>query len=225
MRLGVFLSFLSSPCVFGADLPPAVPPEELDRFLARWTESYEGLKTLSIRFRQEKRYRYRRKPLLSRGTIRLDLAAGRLRCTVIDPEGNVDSELLAEKNAVRLFDPAFKRLEIYDLGAGKAPRVSFPGLDGDIKALRRDYEVALHRDAEADRVVLTPKSPDAPMRRMQLVLKEFAVKEMIQEEKNGDSVRLLIEEFRKNPPLKPGDFDLVVPPGTEESRPLGKKPG
>ncbi len=223
MRFPLVLSLLSFPYLFGADLPPAAPREELDRFLARWAESHAGLKTLAIRFQQEKRLRILRKPLLSSGTIRLDLASSRLRCTVLDPDGKIDSELLAEKTAVHLFYPGLKKVEIYDLGAGAAPPVAFPGLGGDIEALRRDYEVALHREKGADRLVLTPKSPGAPMRRMELVLKEFAVKEMVQVDKSGDSVRLIIEEFRKNPPLAPGDFDLAIPPGTEETRPLGKK--
>jgi hypothetical protein len=199
-------------------------PPDMDRFFQEWAERMKGLTTLEVRFRQEKRLKVLRRPLLSRGVIRLKVAEHRLKCVLFDPEGKVETELLVEKEAVRMFYPALRRLEIYELGAGAAPPISFPGLGGDLEPLKRDYQLTLERSGGEDRLTLIPRDPASPVREQRLVLKDYLVKELVQVDKSGDSIRLAIEEFKKNPVLKEEDLKLEVPPGTEVARPLGGRP-
>lgn len=200
----------------------SAPGPEMDRFLAEWAQRMAGLRTLEVRFSQEKRLKILRRPLLSRGTIRLQVAERRLKCVLFDPAGKVESELLAEKESVQILYPALKRLEVYDLGSGAPPPVTFPGLGGDVEALKRDYDLALERAGGEDRLTMKPKDPASPVRELRLVLRDYQVKELEQIDRSGDSVRLSIEEFRKNPLLGDEELKLSAPPGTEVVHPLSK---
>ena len=202
---------------------PAATPQELDRFLAAWAEAMKDLKTLELRFHQEKKLKILRRPLLSRGTILFSMADKKIRCTVLGPDDKPESDLVAGEGTVRILYPGLKKLEIYDLGTGAAAPMAFPGIGGDVGALQRDYTMRLERTGSGDRLTLVPRDAASPIRELRLVLKDFAVKELYQADATGGSVRLTVDEFHKNPALAPGRLDLAVPPGTEEVRPLGAK--
>jgi hypothetical protein len=211
--------------------PPAGPPESpeaTDRFLERWAATMVDLKTLEVRFSQEKRMKILRRPLVSKGTILLSIPDHRLRSTVRDAAGKVETELLAEEGKVEIYYPALKRLEVYELGAGSAPPVAFPGLGGDVAAMKRDYALTLRRapiaagGGEEASITLAPRDPASPIRDMTLVLRDLKVKELRQTDKNGTSVRLEIERFEQNPRIEPDALKLEVPPDAEVVRPLGK---
>lgn len=207
-----------------AGRPSGAAEAELDRFLDEWTRRMEDLRALEVRFRQEKRLKVLRRPLVSSGTILISLPDRLLRCTVRDGEGKVETEVLAAEGVVRIVYPAFRRIEVYPTGTAAAPPVSFPGLWGDVAALKRDYRMELERAADEDRLTLVPRNPDSPARELRLVLERYVVKRFEQTDRSGDSVQLTIEEWRKNPPLEPGDLRPLFPPDFEEVRPLEKQP-
>lgn len=206
-----------------------VAPEsesELDGFLSAWAKTMEGLETVEIRFRQEKKLRILRRPLISTGTLRLRLRERRLRCTVFGPGGKVETELLVAGPTVKIFYPALEQVEVYDLGENATAPVTFPGLSGDVESLKRDYHVKLTREKGEkgrDRLVLSPRDPDSPIKEMQLVLADYELKELIQVDRKGGSIRMEILEFKKNQKLSPEDLELTIPPGTRELHPLKKK--
>jgi len=204
---------------------PAESRDALDRFLAAWADRMKDLKTLEVRFRQEKKLRILRRPLISRGTILLSVPDRRLLSTVAGDDGKPETVIAAKADRVEIYYSALRRLEVYDLGAGAAPPVAFPGLGGDVAALKRDYEVRLERGPGGDRLTLVPRDAASPIRELRLLLADYKPKELVQVDRSGDSVRLEIEEFRMNPPLSAADLKLEVPPGTEEVHPLGKREG
>ena len=199
----------------------AEPAEPLDAFLERWAAAMAGLETLEVRFRQEKSIRILRRPLVSSGTIRLRLKDQRLRCTTLDAAGKPETEISAAQGTVRILYPGLKRMEVYDLGGSAPPPVAFPGLGGDIAALKRDYEIARTSDGAKDSLRLTPRDAASPLRALTLVLEKLEPRALVQEAKNGDLVKLTIESFKRQAPLSDADLEIVVPPGTTVVRPLG----
>jgi outer membrane lipoprotein-sorting protein len=200
---------------------PTTSGLDLDTFLADWSKHSGELKTLEIQFRQEKRLKLLRKPLVSSGTVRL--AGGKLECVVRDKSGKTDSVLFVEKNSMRILYPRLKRLEIYDLASTSAPAMAFPIFGSDPAKLKRDYDIQLAEDGERRKLTLTPRDKDAPVGAMTLIFKDLEIQEVEQTDRRGDRVRMIIERFDRNPEMDASKLELEIPPGTKTERPLAKK--
>lgn len=196
---------------------------DLDAFLTEWSKHSGELETLEIHFRQEKRLKLLRKPLVSTGTVRL--AGGKLECVVRDKSGNTDSVLFVEKNSMRIHYPRLKRLEIYDLASTGAPAMAFPIFGSDPDKLERDYKLELTGEGKQRKLKLTPRDKNTPVGTMTLVFKDLEIQEVEQTDRRGDRVRMIIERFDRNAKIDASALKLEVPPGTKTERPLAGKAG
>ena len=186
---------------------------ELDQFLQRWTADFKDTRTLEVRFEQEKRLKVLRRPLKSTGTIRV--AEGILHCAVRNSRGAVETVLYVGEKKLRLYYPRLKRLEIYELGGSKAPALAFPVFGTDPKTLKRDFHARLKRTGETHRLELRPRDAASPIGSMELVFEGIEIKEVRQTEKGGNSLRMKIRSFVRNPKLRRDELELKVPPGTK----------
>ena len=200
----------------------AAEQAELESFLKDWSRTSDEVKTLEVRFRQEKFLKLLRKPLVSEGTVRL--AEGRLKCVVRDHSGKLDSVLLVEKEDLRIFYPRHKRLEIYDLATSQAPAMAFPIFGSDPERLKRDYNITLTRVREKRKLTLTPKDKESLVGPMTLEFSKTEIQAVEQLDGAGNRVRMTIESFERNPKLDARDLALELPTGIRTVRPLaGKK--
>ena len=92
----------------------ASAPTELDSFLDAWAEKGKTVRSLSLRFRQEKKLRILRRPKISEGELLY--ADKQLWVRMRGSTGDVESELLLEKGQLKILYPRLKRLEILDVG-------------------------------------------------------------------------------------------------------------
>lgn len=208
---------------------------EIDRFLEAWSRQLGDLDSLELRFRQEKKLKILRRPLVSKGKIRL--VKGRLLCEVFDRDGKLQSALSIRKGVLKLYYPKLKRLEIVKLGDSNAPMAAFPVFGTDPAAMKRDFHLSLKEvspkgaspsdagpsdagpsDAGKPRyqLTLTPKTPGASLRTMRLHFEGHEVREVEQVDKNGDRVRMIIEAFVRSAEIDPADLEIRVAPGTVE---------
>ncbi len=198
---------------------------EIDRFLEAWSKQLGDLDSLEVRFRQEKKLKILRRPLVSKGRIRL--VKGRLLCEVFDRDGKLQSALGIREGVLKLYYPKLKRLEIVKLGDTTAPMAAFPVFGTDPAAMKRDFHLSLQEASPRDagpsdagkpryQLTLTPKTPGAPLRTMRLHFEGHEVREVEQVDKNGDRVRMIIETFVRPAEIDPADLEIRVAPGTVE---------
>jgi len=204
----------------------ASTPTELDSFLDAWAEKAKGVRSLSLRFRQEKKLRILRRPKISEGEL---LYAGeQLWVRMRGRTGDVESELLLKDGELRILYPRLKRLEVLDVGEGKSGKgfgvgTSIPFFAGDPREAKRDYEVTLERRKESDFLTLTPRAENARVKRLELELVDFEVRRYRQLEKNGDEMHFEVLSVEINPEVPEGSFELKVPRGTRIVRPGRRK--
>lgn len=200
--------------------PGALEEAETDRLLAAWGEKFKDTRSLEVRFRQEKRLKILRRPLISQGLIRL--SEGNLLCILKNAQDEAESTLSIRQGTLKILYPRLQRLEVYELGAEqRAPALSFPVFGSNPEALKRDFDLKLERAGGRDRLTLSPKDPKAPVGSMTLVLEDLEVVEVEQQDKNGDLTKMEIQKFIRNPKLEAKDLELEIPPGTREVHPLG----
>ena len=204
-------------------------PEDVEAFLEAWAVKMRGIQSIAIRFRQEKKLRILRRPKVSEGD--LVYADGMLSVVVRGKDGQVESQLLMKDGELRIFYPQLKRLEVIPLGgvsakgaplppSGAGP--SIPFFAGDPREATRDYVVRLERGREVDLLSLEPRDTSVPVKRLELKLVGFVLKEYRQVETSGDELRMEILASETNPGVRPERFRLAVPEGTIEVRPAGK---
>lgn len=243
-----------SPAPPGA-FPPDAPavadasPGEVDQFLEDWARTMKEIRSMTMRFRQEKRLRILRRPRVSEGD--LAYADGQLSVVVTAKDGEVESRLLMAGGELRILYPQLKRLEVIPFGAGPPPPAggagSTPGTDpqatsrapprappagaggpsipffaGDPRDAKKDYVVALRKKDQDAYLILLPRDPKVPVRRIELKLSGFELREYRQVEANGDELQMKILAAERNPTVDPARFRLEIPPGTTTVRPTGK---
>ncbi len=204
------------------------------QYLRELAARSKGIRSLHVRFRQEKHLRILRRPRISEGEIWYSL--GRLSMKV-RRRGTVESHLLMRDGELRILYPQLKRLETLKLGSGGGTRreagMAIPFLTGDWESAERDYEVVLGSDTNAggersgNRVVLElkPRDPSSPVKRLRMVMVDDQMREFSQEERKGNKVRMEILSWDENREIPPERFRMEVPPGTKTIRLDGKKKG
>ncbi len=100
---------------------------EVDAFLEAWAAKSREVRSLAIRFRQEKKLRILRRPKVSEGDLAYE--DGKLSVVVRGRDGEVESRLLLKDGELKILYPRLKRLEVIDVasGAGGQDAGSAPG--------------------------------------------------------------------------------------------------
>jgi hypothetical protein len=202
----------------GADGAP------VDAFLAEWGKRIEGMKSLRIRFRQEKRLRILRKPRVSEGD--LAYAGGKLS-VIIRRDGEIESEVRYRDGRLTIHYPRLQRAEVVDVGAGAgAPGGGsfLPIFAGDPKEMKKNHEIRLVRRAGEPRadgaarmldvLVLTPRDPKSPVKRIEMAFENFEMKEYVQVDSSGDETRMAITSAEENVAVPDERFTGELPEGT-----------
>ncbi len=196
------------------------------QYLKELAARSKGIRSLHVRFRQEKHLRLLRRPRISEGEIWY--SQGRLSMKV-RRRGTVESHLLMRDGELRILYPELKRLETLKLGSGGGGMragLAIPFLTGDWESAERDYEVILGPDTNAggkrsgNRVVLElkPRDPSSPVKRLRMVMVDDQMREYSQEEKKGNKVRMEILFWDENSEIPPERFRMEVPAGTKTVR-------
>lgn len=230
--MAVFLSCLSLGAwddgATGSDAARVDAEKGGRQYLKELAARSKGIRSLHVRFRQEKHLRILRRPRISEGEIWY--SQGRLSMKVWR-RGTVESHLLMRDGELRILYPELKRLETLKLGSGGgATRVglAIPFLTGDWESAERDYEVILGSDTNGSdtnaggkrsgrRVVLElkPRDPSSPVKRLRMVMVDDQMREYTQEEKKGNKVRMEILSWEENQEIPPERFRMEVPAGTK----------
>lgn len=210
-----------------------LPRAEVDAFLQTWHREQSGEGSLVIEFRQEKKLRFFKKPLVSRGKIRM--AGGRLLCEVLDAKGQLENALLVDGGELKIFYPRLERLEIFEVGKGQSTGSALPIFGSKPEVLHRDYHVKLERfvveqneeksgekpggeDREKRRLSLKARSADSVIREVILTFEGHRVKEVIQKDRKGSVVRMILEKIHRDEKLTRDDLELEIPGGTKRVR-------
>ncbi|MGE0707588.1 MAG: outer membrane lipoprotein carrier protein LolA [Planctomycetota bacterium] len=211
---------------------PEPPAPEVKAFLAEWAQAMRDVRTLRVRFKQTKRLRILKRPLVREGETLLK--DGRVLMTVRGPDGQPETELLVVPGEARLHYPRLKRLEVFPLGEGRAPPTPFPLFGQDLEQLPRLYRLQLLREEQPKEregqpageplrtLVLVPRDEQAPLRETRMSFRGTTVVAVEQRNARGDAVRIEVSRFEKNPALE-GELRLEPAPGTEVVRPVSGK--
>lgn len=217
-----------------ASAPRVASGKEVDAYLQELARRTEGMKSLRVRFRQEKKLRLLRRPRVS--TSELVFAGGKIAVTTKGRTGDVESRLLLEKGELKIFYPALARMEIFPSsgdptkrGAAAGRPMSLPLFTGDWKTMKKLYTIVM-RVTETDDskppvvdLELTPKDVKAAVRKVTLSLVDHRIREYVQEERNGNRVRMEVLEWTKNVKVSPATFEMRVPANTKIVRVVPQK--
>jgi len=221
MRLGVLivlLAFLVS-TASAEDLGSAVTGEAKTAFLTTWSERLRSMRSLHMRFRQEKHLRVLRQALVAQGE--LWLKGETLLYILTNSAGTTELMVRLDKQTVQTYYPLLHTLEVMALQTTGASPLAFPFWSPEPEALARDYEVGLFLDATGLHTLrLVPRDARGPVQETHLVLRDFQPQAFVQVEKNGTRVRLQITAFTINPEVSEAQLALHVPAGTKVVQPL-----
>ena len=202
-----------------ADAPPS--PEVL-AFLAEWSEAMRDVKTLRVTFKQTKRLRILRRPLVREGETLLK--GRRVLMITRDKRGKVETELLVTPNEARLHHPRLKRLEVFPITPGAAPPTPFPLFGSDLAELPTRYRLSLEEhpaqgeQSEDERtLILVPRDPKSPLAETRMRFRGTRILQVAQRSRRGDSVTIEVTRFDLNVVIE-RELELEIAPGTKVSR-------
>ncbi|HVR75877.1 MAG TPA: outer membrane lipoprotein carrier protein LolA [Planctomycetota bacterium] len=204
--------------------PAAVetPGPEVEAFLEAGGKKWTGLKSLALKFRQEKKLRILRRPRVSEGD--LIYTDGKLSIIVRGRDGEVETRLVLKDGFLRIFYPKLKRLEVIEVGSGTAPPgASMSFLSSDPRQLKEAYRMSLTRGEKGDVLTLVPRDSKSPVKQVELTLVDFEVRLYKTVDTSGDEMKLEILSSEVNAVVPPDRFEMDVPVGTEEVYPAGGK--
>jgi hypothetical protein len=216
---------------------------ELKALLTDLSRRGGELRSLEVRFRQEKTLRILRRPRVSLGEIAFD--RGKFAMTTRDQEGKVESRLLVRDGEMKLYYPVLGRLEVFPA------RQETPGGQGGAQAgqevgvllftngwdkLEGLYRVKLVEenpgpgeeagggDGGKEKrwvLILEPRESGSKLKKVEVRLSGPRIRDYRQEDASGDRIRLEVLEWKPNPQIPEERFSLEVPPDTKVSRPAG----
>lgn len=183
---------------------------------------------LAGRFTQEKHTALLRKPLVSSGRIRMKGSV--VRWDTEQPEPAV---LYSDGREIRLFYPKQSVVEVYpidrrlsDLATSPLPRLDALRQYFRIEVLAADRVPQDERgDANRLSLRLVPANDYLAQHvdevRVTLDVAAAYVVRVEMDDADGDSTVIRFAEVKTNTGLKDSELNLVLPPGTKVSRPLG----
>jgi hypothetical protein len=227
---------LSAALVLAALVPPADDAAEIDAFLEAWGKRSREIRSLALKFRQEKKLRILRRPRVSEGD--LVYADGKLSVVIRGKDGEVETEILMKDGELKIHYPRLKRVEVLALAAGGGPPAggaagfTMPFFAEDPRNLRRDFDVSLvapsgaGKDARAGKeertLELVPKDPKSPLKKVRMTFSGLDFKEYVQIDVSGDESRMTITASEMNPQVPASRFELDLAEGTTFVRLDGK---
>jgi len=231
LRTALFLAAIVPALAEEAPKPAAPPADragEIDAFLEAWGKRSREIRSLSLRFRQEKKLRILRRPRVSEGD--LVYADGKLSVIIRGKDGAVESEILMKDGELKIHYPRLKRVELVALAGGSGPPsggstgFTMPFFAEDPRNLKRDFEISLvasddkAKDAspgnEERTLELVPKDPKSPLKKVRMTFRGLDFKEYVQVDASGDESRMTITASEMNPRVPEGRFELALAEGT-----------
>src|SRR5688572_4008991 len=222
--------------VLTALLPAAEGTDEIDVFLEAWGKRSREIRSLALKFRQEKKLKILRRPRVSEGD--LVYADGKLSVVIRGKDGEVESAILMKDGELKIHYPRLKRVEVLALAAGGGPPTggaagfTMPFFAEDPRNLKRDFEITLIRagdpgkDAPAGKeertLELVPRDPKSPLKKVRMTFSGLDFKEYVQIDASGDESRMTITASEMNPQVPPSRFELDLAEGTTFVRLDGK---
>ena len=227
---------LSLALVLAALVPPADNAGEVDAFLEAWGKRSREIRSLALKFRQEKKLKILRRPRVSEGD--LVYADGKLSVVIRGKDGEVESAILMKDGELKIHYPRLKRVEVLALAAGGGPPTgeaagfTMPFFAEDPKNLRRDFEITLIRTGDAGKdapagkeertLELVPKDPKSPLKKARMTFRGLDFTEYVQVDASGDESRMTITASEMNPQVPASRFELDLAEGTTFVRLDGK---
>lgn len=191
-------------------------------FLAEWSEAMRDVRTLRVSFKQTKRLRILRRPLVREGETLL--VGRRVLMVTRDKRGKVETELLVTPDEARLHHPRLKRLEVFPITPGAAPPTPFPLFGSDLEDLPTRYRLSLEQHpAEGEQtedeqtLVLIPRDPKSPLAETRMRFRGTRIVQVAQRSRRGDSVKIDVTRFERNVEIE-RKLELKIAPGTKVSR-------
>jgi outer membrane lipoprotein-sorting protein len=222
----LLIALLASP-IFAEPAPAPTEDPALLKRLEAIDARAAGMTDLSAKFKQEKFTALLKKPLVSSGTVRVK--GTRVRWDTELPEPAV---LFMDSKEIRLYYPGQKIVEVYpidqklaELAASPLPRLATLQQHFSVEQIPlRELGADGATDDQQIALKLTPA--DASLREhlqfVRVLLDVGASHILKAETTDADDDRTVITftDVKPNAGLKDEDLNLVVPPGTKESRPL-----
>jgi hypothetical protein len=230
----LLVSFLVTEEAPRAKPAPAGREAEIDAFLEAWGKRSREIRSLALRFQQEKKLRILRRPRVSEGD--LVYADRKLSVVIRAKDGSVESEILMKDGELKIHYPRLKRVEVLAMGGGNGPPAggaagfTMPVFADDPKNLKRDFEISLlgpaWKDAapgnEERTLELLPKDPKSPLKKIRMTFRGLDFREYVQVDGSGDESRMTITASEMNPEVPPDRFELDLAEGTTFVRLDGK---
>jgi outer membrane lipoprotein-sorting protein len=211
-RFGIFnLVFAATSIGLVTAQEPRDTPS-VEAFLKAWGAEMKGITSLRVEFTQTKKLRILRRPLVSTGFTLLK--GKRVLMVVNGRDGKRSTELLVEPDAVRMYYPRLRKLEVYPVIKG-APRTPFVLFGEDLEALPETHDLRLEKDGDLDLLIMVPKDPKATEKETRLRFKDYVVVSMTQVNTKGDEIELAVSKFQKNAPVSDAEVAIHPKEGTK----------
>ena len=189
-------------------------PGDLEEVFKKVDAKAETLKDLKAEFRQEKKMKIRKRPLVAKGKISVKKAeAGTRICWEswdIDPDTDKASDpqrllVLGDEHLLIAWNLEEKTGERTDLGKGKFEVAEFLSIGGSLSGLKKSFSIELiARPAEGKgwELKLTPTSERMKLfikeLRMEIDPKEWIVSRIFALEAGGDTIDIRLSKFEMN---------------------------
>lgn len=206
-----------APSASPADAPAEAPSAEVQAFLKEWAEAMREVRTLRVRFKQTKKLRILKRPLIREGETLLK--GRRVLMVTRGADGEPETELLVTPDEARLFHPRLKRLEVFPIAPGSAPPTPFPLFGSDLADLPQRYRLRLevHPEPGERTLILVPRAASSPLAETRMRFRGTRILRVAQKSRRGDEVVIEVSAFEINPTLD-GELQLVIPEGTTQTK-------
>jgi len=201
-------------CLLLAALLPA--QDDLESIFARMRERQKSVNTLQVRFVQEKTSSLLLKPTVSEGMMSYGSPSlVRWEYTTPDPY-----TILIDGDTFKAYYPTLKKLKTARITRMRHRVFNFLLATEPLEKLKNHFQVELRfaQRKPTFTLVLTPLTPRLAkyIRSVTLIVdKQLLLPvELLIQEKDKDSTRLVFSNHAINPVLPEGTFRLDVPPGT-----------
>jgi outer membrane lipoprotein carrier protein len=183
-------------------------------------KKYEDIETVSARFTQEAFSKAMNATEKSAGRVFFK-KPGRMRW---DYEGANADRIISDGKRIWFVQGDLR--QIVETGADGAPAIGRDFLSG-LGSIERDFAIEEIKPGAAEakagatfKLALTPKTKDASIRRLLLLLdRDYLVRQTIVEDNFGNETRVTFEDTKLNEDLSEALFKLVTPKGFRVVKP------
>ena len=201
---------------------PLSPDPDLDAELLEIDALAENVSDLTASFEQTKKSPLLKKPLVSRGTVKVK--GSRVRWDTASPHATV---MLVDATEVRIHYSEQRVLEVYELDDSLRRLIASPV--PRLKSVREQFEIArateqLDSGGQLLALDLAARAEDLSSHlsklRVTLDRKSGLVTRVEMTDPDGEESAIAFTDATTNSGLNDRDFDLTLPEGTRVSKPL-----